>query len=1023
MRSTGSTWQIDCFVTATTLRLLGGPIVERAGTALAVPLNTPTSLLFYLAASGDWVPRSELAYLYRPDEPESEALAYLRLQVHRAQALPWAEGLEAEPQRLRWRVASDLADLRAAGQAGRWREVTAIYDGPLLGALELRGRPTFNAWLELERDACQRLYAGALRQEAARWDGVGEHTRSAELYGRLAALDEFDEAAVHALVRSLALAGERDEALRRHAAFAQLLADELGVKPTAEFEALARAVHAGAVGVPDEEAGAKRPRRGPTPQPATRFIGRRAELAELTRLLALPECRLVGIVGIGGSGKTRLALELRRTLAGHYLFGTTYVSLEAVDSAAQAVAHVAHALGVEPDAQEDLEAELLAHLAEKEMLLLLDNLEQLPDLAGFIASALAAAPELRIVSTSRVALRLRGEWLFDLGGLDVPDADSEPSEESSAALELFVSAARRVAPLKEFTPAELQDSARICRQVDGLPLALELAAAWVRAVPVARIADGLERDLSLLSSDAVDLPERQRSVTTILERTWADLGAGKRDVLMRLAVFRGGLALEAGEVVSGAGLPVLLSLVNQSLLSRSASGRLTCHPLVAQFARAQLRTDDARLAAALDAHADYFCVLLERYHPRNQARRVREQRSGADATADLAQAGGFSWRDLEPDDANLEQAWFRLLETRRYESMAAVADSLMAFYNTLGFYQRGAEVAARTVAALATDDRRASTELRCVLTLVLSNMTRERGQLQESLEQAEAALALARTLAVDEHAATALRYRGDALQMLGNYESARESYEQAIAILEALADEQELANTLNSLASMQAVREEFAAATAGFLRCVALFEATGDELSKAIAFNNLGYIADAQGDTQTASRHYEDSLAAFERIQFTRGISAVKNNLVVLYGMLGRLEEAERMGLESLAIKERSNDRLGIIITLKNLGDLRLLQGRAEDAFGFLESALATAMELDATPRLLQVLPSYAQALLEVGSETLAQRVLSALLRHPLATPSQRQKGAQLATGLGVAAEPPDASLLDELLAELPFAR
>ncbi len=1018
---------------ATRLRLLGDPVVEHASTAVAAALNTPTSLLFYLAASGDWVSRSELAYLYRPDEAESEALAYLRLQVHRAQALPWVEGLEVEPQRLRWLVDTDLAALRAAREARRWREVIGLYQGPLLGRWELKDKPTYNAWLDLEREGAQQAYATALREEAGRWERAADYQQAAGLYQRLAALDEFDEAAALDLVRTLALAGETDQALRRHAAFTALLDEELGVEPSAGFVALADDIRSGKARAGSERSAAAGPREDSTPRPATRFVGRHAELAELTALLDRHDCRLLTIVGIGGSGKTRLALELRRALGGRFPDGARYVSLEAAAGADQAVAHIAHTLAIEPDAQHDLGEALLEHLSDKETLLLLDNLEQLPDLTPFIVRMLASAPDLRIVAASRVALQLSGEWLFDLGGLELPVATSEPTEDGCAAIELFVSAARRVAPLKSFDARELVDIARICRQVDGLPLALELAAAWVRAVPVARIAAELESDLDLLSSDAVDLPVRHRSLTTLLDRTWTDLSEAKRSALMRLSVFRGGLSLEAGEDVTGVGLPILLSLVNQSLISRSASGRLASHPLVLQYAYRRLGSDPDQLAAALDAHAEHYRVLLERYDPGRQAQRVRDRRKREGAAVPPVSGAdeddtGFSWRELEPDSANLEQAWFRLLTTRRHESMAEVADSLMAFYNTLGFYQRGTDIAEQTVAGLGGEtshgaSAHSAVNLRCILVLALANMGRERGQLQDATRHAEDALLLARQHDMPAHVSMALRYRGDAQQMLGLYEEAQTSYQEAIELLEELEDLQGLANTLNSLSSMHAVREEFAAATAGFERCVELFDASGDELSKAIALNNLGYIADAQGDTETASKHYEESLLAFERIQFTRGISAVKNNLVVLYGMLGRLEEAERMGLESLAMKERSNDRLGIIITLKNLADLRLLESRPADAFEFLEPALVTAIEIDAMPRLLQVLPTYAEALLKTSHESAALRVLQALLSHSLATPSQRRKALELLPPTTEAASGSDDSLLAGLVAELPFAR
>lgn len=1014
------------------LRLLGTPTYEQAGRSIALQLNVPTSLLVYLAVNGDWVSRSELAYLYRPDESESDALAYLRLQVHRAQGLPWATALEVEPQRLRWSVTTDLNDLRAADAAGDWREVISVYTGDLLAGAELRGRPTFNSWLELERETCRQAYAAAVRHEAERLEAGGDYRRSASLYQRLADLDEFDEWAASSHVRALALAGERDQALKHYDAYRTRLEAELGAEPSHEFAALVASVREGTA----RPAQAARLRHEPPPLPTTRFIGRHAELAELRTLIERPDCRLVTVVGMGGTGKSRVALELARSQAGLFADRAHYVSLEAASTTTQAVARVAQALTVEVGAQQDLAQAVLEHLAEREMLLVLDNVEHLAEFPAFIAAALAAAPRLTVLAASRAPVRLQGEWLYDLRGLAVPGTNDPLTEDGFAAVELFVSAARRAAPRLAFSQEDLAHVAAICRQVDGLPLALELASAWVRALPVERIAAEIAAGFGVLTSDAVDLPERHRSIDAILERTWAEISDVKATALMRLSVFRGGLSLEAGEVVVGVGLPILLSLVNQSLVGRDAAGRLGSHPLVAQYAYRRLASDPTALADALDRHAAYYVELLGRYDPQRRAERGQRgrERTASNGPGPSEPPEGRSWRDLEPDIANIEQAWFRLLATGRHDAMVGVADCLVTFYNTLGHYQRGSTLAADTVAALAGHqssatsvgdggpDARVAGLLECILLLALSNMAREAGQLQESEAHAVKALALAERWSLFTHVARALRYRGDAEQMLGTFKAAQASYTAAIELLEQLDDVAELANTLNSLASMHAMQEDFARATAGFTRCVTLFDETGDELSKAIALNNLGYIADSTGDASAASRYYEESLVAFERIQFVRGISAVKNNLVVLYGMLGRLDEAETMGLESLALKEQSNDRLGTIITLKNLGDLELLRGRPVAALTHLEPALTTALAINAVPRLLQVLPSYAEALKGAGLIGLAERVVTAVAAHSLTPPSVRDKALRLAPDLPLDTAQGDDSLLALLMPDLPFA-
>lgn len=958
-------------MTAVSLRLLGAPSIDRAGRLELLPLNTPTSLLFYLAVAGDWVSRHELAYLYRPDDPEAAALAYLRLQLHRAQQYPWAEGLEVGPLQARWQVSSDLAELRAAHRRQDWPAVIAAYTGTLLDGVGMKDKPTYGSWLELERDGAQQLYRGALEAEARRLGARGAHADAVGLYRRLVGLDELDEGSMVSLLRALALSGQREQALRQYTTFEEMLEREMGMEPADETRALAEQIRMGSLSAsaPGKVA------RDPLPQPTTRFIGRETELGELASLLEQPECRLLTMVGLGGAGKTRLALELARQQRHRFPDGVHHLPLLGVEDAGQAMLHLAQAVGLELAPQSEVEEQLLGHLAGFDGLLLLDNVEQVRGLPAFVARLLASSPRLKLLATSRESLKLQGEWLYDLKGLAYP-SDAAPLSEvahPSDAAELFLSAARRVSPRLTLGQEDMQQVARICRQVEGLPLALELAAAWVRAMPLHRIADEIARSFALLEADLVDLPERHRSVKAVLDKTWADLSRQKAETLAKLAVFDGGCSLEAAEAVSGGQLTILLSLVNQSLLHRDAAGRFSSHPLVAQYAAGVLAADPERLAHSLDAHADHYAELLHSYDPK--------RRMSPDG----------SLRTLETDIANVEKAWFRLLARGDHQRMAEVVETLLTYYNVLGQYQRGSAIGARTLGELPADapgvDR-----LRCSIQLAMSTMARESGLLQTALEHAEAALATAEAHGLSDAVPRAQRYLGDVQQMMGRFAEAETAYQRAYGAFSALGDTGEMANTLNSLASLEAVQENFEAATERFLHCVELFEQVGDELAKAIALNNLGYLADAQGQQELASQRYEASLVSFERIQFTRGIAAIKNNLVVLYGVMGRLDEAEAMGRESLRLKEEMEDRLGIIITLKNLGDVQLMRQSPQRAMDYFLPAIRMAVDIQAIPRLLQVLPGYAEALSRMVQDDGARQVYEALARHPLTPPSARER-------------------------------
>lgn len=968
------------------LRLLGLPCVN-TGTWQPVPLNTPTSLLLYLAAAADWVSRRELAYLYKPDSSEAEALSYLRLQLHRATQYPWATGVEVGKQQVRWLVPTDVQAIRAHHTNEEWAEAVALYSGPFLAGLEDSGWPTFDSWLELERESHRLLYQEALRAHALSLRKAGNTSAALEAYRKLLAEDELDEPTLRQIMRTLAEEGRNAEAIRQYERFSDLLSTELGVMPDARTAALAVAISSAAADV-EHPAGDAAP--DPTvsvvaddivaahdsvaaqtlPKATTKFIGRESELGQLMQMVTADDVRLVTLVGIGGTGKTRLAIELARRSQRLFRGGARFVSLVETSLAAQALERIATALELDVATDADLEGAVGEHVTQP-TLLVLDNCEQVDGLAQLVARLLAGNAHIKVLCTSRKTLDLVLEHIFDVRGLTLPQAESGHDLADSESL--FVVAARRVLPRFELTEEDKPHVHRICRYVDGLPLALELASAWVRAMPVQRIADELQRGFDLLTSDQADLAQRHRSVESVLVRTWDSLTDRKAHTLAAMSIFQDGCTLEAAESVSQGELPILLSLVNQSLLHRTADGRFGCHPLVAQFSAKALAQNQELQAAASQAHADFYGELLLRFAP---------DRQGKDAP---------SMRVLEPDIGNVEKAWLYLLTSGQVERLAALVDSLVNYYTVIGQYRRGMDFGALTLGLL-TEQSPIAAQVRCSLRLAHCNMAKERGLLPDALSYANAVTEEAEQQGLAEMRAKGRRFSGDVLQMMGRFDEAAEAYEEAVAQFTRLGEKSELANTLNSLASMDAVRERHEEATTRFKECVVLFEQVGDVLAKAIALNNLGYLADANGQTEAAASYYEASLVDFERIQYTRGIAAVKNNLVVLYGSLGRMDEAEAAGKESLALKADMEDRLGIIISLKNLGDLLVNRGEPQGAMTYYLPAIKLALEVQAVPRLLQVLPGYANALAGLGRAMDAHRVRTALALHPLTPPSSKQR-------------------------------
>lgn len=418
---------------------------------------------------------------------------------------------------------------------------------------------------------------------------------------------------------------------------AERLAAVLAIQPPLEaaFVAFARGLSA----VPPTVAPAGEA-AGPAhhlPSQPTAFVGRSRELAHLQRLLDAPDSRLMTIVGPGGSGKTRLAVETAHRNRTSFAHGTHFVSLAVVKSADVLLFAIADVLECSLVGQEAPAVQLAAYLRDKSVLLLLDNVEHVLDGVPVLVDLLAGAPHLKVLITSRERLNLHGEWVLPLDGLDYPVTADNAHLESYSAVQLFVQSAQRVQPdfaLQGTAP----DVLRICRLVEGMPLALELAAAWVRLLPCSHIAEKLAASLDFLASPLRNVPERHRSLRAVFDHAWNVLSNTEQTALAKLSVFRGPFDLEAAEEIGGASLPVLASLADKSLLQVSGPGRYALHELLRRYAAAHIVYQGVEAGHAERA-IDYLSRTAER------AGRAAAQRQAAgllDQAIAIAEEAGLS---------------------------------------------------------------------------------------------------------------------------------------------------------------------------------------------------------------------------------------------------------------------------------------------------------------------------------------------------------------------------------------------
>ncbi|WP_374689090.1 AAA family ATPase, partial [Promineifilum sp.] len=467
-----------------------------------------------------------------------------------------------------------------------------------------------------------------------------------------------------------ALAGDRAGALAQYEAGREVLWSELGLEPSPETVALLEEVKAGRYSrlATDEIIRPPARARHNLPADTTPFIGRELELSQISRLLTHDRQRLVTIVGPGGMGKTRLALAVGTVLLERYEDGVYFVDLAPVDRAEDILQAIAVALDYQaPDRSGALKPQLMTALAQRRLLLILDNFEQVLDGAVHVNEILQTCPQIAILATSRERLHLTGESRYELGGLDFPQEMTAEDALDYTAVRLFAESGRRARPDFEINAGNVADVARICRQVGGMPLALVLAAAWLELLTPAEIAAEIDRGLDFLTVSLSDLPERQRSMQTVFACSWQLMPLEEQSVMAGLSVFRESFTREAAEAVAGANLRVLLALVNKSLLQRRPdSGRFTIHELLRQFAAGQRRRDDPGRQVEL-AHCHYYVGLVK-----SELHRLH----------DLAPT--YASVRFTDDTDNIHRAWTYAIEHGLVEEAAVLAGGLYALANAQG---------------------------------------------------------------------------------------------------------------------------------------------------------------------------------------------------------------------------------------------------------------------------------------------------------------------------------------------------
>ena len=903
------------FATASsTLALLGPPQIALNGTPLAFAYEKVRALLVFLAVESDRAHRrAALADLLWPEQDEaaarhslSQALWSLRRTLPDIAGVPLLlttrDTVRLNPDAPIWLDVAAFQQLGGVGaEARKLRQAVVLYRGEFLEGWGIGESAAFEEWALLTREHLRARACDALRQLTEPGAAPGDAAQAWGYARRWVALDPLSEEAHRRVMRTLAESGQRTAALAQFAHCRRLLHDELGIEPEPATLALYEELKQSEVPPP---APSTMPSRVAPPLPPTRLIGREREQADIATLLADPATRLITIAGPGGVGKTRLGLHAAQA----HNDGVCFVSLAPVREAGLVLAAIAEALGVQQNGARPLGELVPAALGQRPPLLLLDNCEHLlPELAALVAELLAAAPALVVLATSRVALHLSHERRYRLAplGLDqrainvrgASPLTPQHCADQPAAVALFVERARAARADVELDYAAI---GAICQRLDGLPLAIELAATRARLLAPRDLLARLDQRLPLLSGGARDTPERHQTLRATIDWSYQLLHPRQQALFRHLAVFAGGWTVAAAEAIcaeppNGASnmadaLDGLAALLDASLIGEMAgAGEPRCAMLetIREYAHGEL-VAHGELHRAQERHARYAAALA------------------AQAAASLNSLAQNAW--LQRLDAELDnvRAALRWCAAHDAGTGLRLASDLSRFWDIRGLWREG------------------------------------RAWLETLLQPGAGAADSATTI---EERAAGLLVAGVLATFLRDFEPATQRLRESLDLYQRLGDRQCIGRVLNVLGNVALYQGAYAKAERHYREGLALRRACGHAVGVAASLNNVALASRMQGDWLSAKDYFGQSLALYRELGDRAAAAHVTSHIAAVLLLEGNQCEALALFEGSLAVAEELGYKPGIQRALSGLGDVARAQRRYGDAKGYYRQCLALSAE------------------------------------------------------------------------------
>lgn len=656
------------------------------------------------------------------------------------------------------------------------------------------------------------------------------------------------------------------------------------------------------------------------PSQPTPFIGRENEIRDITTTLQDSNCRLLTLVGAGGIGKTRLALEAAANLLGTFENGVFFINLAPLESPDLMIPTIADALKFVFFGLSDHRQQLLNFLRHKNLLLVLDNIEHLLDGTDLLTAILATAPQIKMLVTSREVLNLQEEWTYRVSGLSVPETTRFTTADSYSGVKLFLESARRIQ--RQFSLEHHKEHIlKILHLVDGMPLGIELATAWLRTLSPEQIAHEIEHNMDFLATSMRNVPERHRSMRAVFEYSWKLLTEAEKQTFRRLAYFRGSFQRDAAQQIAGATLLDLSGLLDKSLLRQSADGRYDIHEVIRQYAVEKLHAAGNEQPEIAARHCAYYLGFVQQ----------RESQL----------KGGQQKEALESIDLELENirlAWQTAVDTQSFTLIRHAGETLYLYHSARNWYRESQKLFQYALDRF--DVPAPEGEHAIVLGLVLAFFAALQDFAKEPRAMLDRSLALLRANHLEDELKLPLHFAGERAGAAGDFELAVQNLQSSLALSQSKHDRWGMMYSLNALAGLDFRRGNYHQSTEVYRRSLALAEEIDNPLEKAYILGELGNIYWVLAENREALHTYERALEIFQVFgsQTQEGYTTFNMGDAALD--LGDLAEAERLYQRAEKLATQTGTVWNLAHALIRQGDVARLRGHSSQARRLYERSL-----------------------------------------------------------------------------------